>query len=271
MITPAEEEFIAREAYVPEHLPGYGKVFSGGEPFLSGDCICYLRETNLIFVGYPLDEPYDEKKMQTLWAGALKKFRPSRAVLLAPSGPEQYYRLDLGPLRIPPKVENMTRRAGRELQIRKGREFGAEHRKLVDDFLASREVEEGTRTIFSRIGDYVSSVPTAWIYEARDSGGCLAGFDVADFGARDYAFYLFNFRGRTPAVPGTSDLLLQALVLEARERGKSFVNLGLGINPGVTFFKRKWGGRPFLRHGAVFVPPSRPSFWQSIFEGMMRR
>ena len=38
------------------------------------------------------------------------------------------------------------------------------------------------------------------------------------------------------------------MIASARERGKRFVNLGLAINKGVTFFKQKWGGVPFLNH-----------------------
>jgi hypothetical protein len=280
MITPEEEEFIARHAYVPEHLPGYGKVFSGGEPFLLEGCLCFVREGTLIFVGYPLNEPYDEKKMRALLPEVIKRFHPFRVALMAPSysstegerkPADHYYRLDLGSLRLPSKVKNMIHRAARELRIEKGRELRADHRKLIDDFLARREVEEGTRMIFSKIGEYLSSVSTARIFDARDSQGRLAGFDVADFGARDYAFYLFNFPANPSPVPGTSDLLLHSLILEAQGMGKSFVNLGLGINDGVAFFKKKWGGEPFLRHEVILFSPSRPSFWESIFEGMMRR
>ena len=280
MITPGEEEFIARHAYVPEHLPGYGKVFSGGEPFLVEDFLCYLRGGTLILVGYPLKEPYDEKKMQAFLPEIVRRFRPSRVALMAPScsdpagerkPADYYYRLDLRSARVPSKVKNMIHRAGRELRIEKSREFRAVHQKLVDDFLGSKEVEEGTRIIFAKIGDYLSSVPTAWVFEARDSKGRLAGFDVADFTAQDYTFYLFNFRARPSPVPGTSDLLLQALIRDAQELGKSFVNLGLGINEGVAFFKKKWGGRPFLRHEVILFSPSRPSFWESIVEGLLRR
>jgi hypothetical protein len=280
MITPGEEEFIARHAYVPEHLPGYGKVFSGGEPFLVEDYLCYLKGGTLIFVGYPLKEPYEEKRMQALLPEIVRRFRPSRVALMAPScsdpagerkPADHYYRLDLKSSRVPSKVKNMIHRAGRELRIEKSREFRADHRKLIEDFLGSKEVEEGTRMIFANIGDYLSSVPTARVFEARDSQGRLAGFDVADFAAQDYTFYLFNFRARPSPVPGTSDLLLQALIRDAQELGKSFVNLGLGINEGVAFFKKKWGGRPFLRHEVILFSPSRPSFWESIVEGMLRR
>jgi hypothetical protein len=280
MITPAEEELLANHAYVPEHLPGYGRAFSGGEPFLLDEYLCYYREGTLIFIGYPLRKGSEEGKMEALLAEAIKRFQPSRVALMGPSRSEfrvdrqpsdQYYRLDLGSSRVPSKIKNMIRRAGRELKIEKSREFKADHQKLIDDFLESREVEEGARVIFKRIAGYLSSVPTALIFEARDSRGCLAGFDVADFAAKDYTFYLFNFRSRPSPVPGTSDLLLHALIREAKERGKSYLNLGLGINDGVAFFKKKWGGRPFLRHEVVFFSPSRPSFWQSIFEGILRR
>ena len=277
MITPAEEEFLARHAYVPEHLPGYGRAFSGGEVFLRGHFLCYYREGTLIFVGYPLREACEEREMKIHLAEAIKRFQPSRVALMAPSfsdpGGERkpgdhYYRLDLRSSRIPSKIKNMTHRAGRELRIEKSREFRADHQKLIDDFLGSREVEEGARIIFNRIGPYLSSVSTAWIFDARDSKGRLAGFDVADFGSTDYAFYLFNFRSRQSPVPGTSDLLLYALIQKAQKEGKSYLNLGLGINEGVTFFKKKWGGMPFLRHEIILLSPRRPSFLNSIFRGM---
>jgi hypothetical protein len=277
MITPQEENFLAHHAYVPEHLPGYGRAFSGGDPFLLEGYLGYLREETLVWVGYPLEEAFQEEKMKSALEAAIKKCRPSRVAVMAPSfsgaGGEKksadfYYRLELTSLRVPSKIKNMVHRAGRELTIDKGREFRGDHQTLIDVFLGSREVEEGTRIIFSRIADYLSSVPTAWFFAARDSGGKLAGYDVADFGAGEYAFYLFNFRSKEAPVPGTSDLLLHALIREAQERGKRYLNLGLGINEGVAFFKRKWGGKPFLRHEITLLSPSRPSFFKSILREM---
>jgi hypothetical protein len=32
----------------------------------------------------------------------------------------------------------------------------------------------------------------------------------------------------------------------AREYGKGYINLGLGVNPGIRRFKEKWGGKPSL-------------------------
>jgi hypothetical protein len=279
MVTPEEEIFLARHAYVPEHLPGYGRAFSGGQPFLLEDYLGYLREETLIWVGYPLAGAFEDEKMKSALEAAIKKCRPSRVAVTAPSfsgtGGERksadfYYRLELTSLRMPSKIGNMVRRAGRELTVEKSREFREDHQTLIDRFLRSREVEEGTGIIFSRIAPYLSSVPTARVFSARDSGGRLAGFDVADFGAEEYAFYLFNFRSRDAAVPGTSDLLLHALIREAQEQGKRYLNLGLGINDGVVFFKEKWGARSFLPHQSLVYRPSSPSFFDFFLKGLTR-
>ena len=47
-----------------------------------------------------------------------------------------------------------------------------------------------------------------------------------------------------------SDLLLAALIERSRQQGKRFINLGLGINPGIAAFKLKWGAEKFLHYSA---------------------
>ena len=98
---------------------------------------------------------------------------------------------------------------------------------------------------------YIAQRETARIMDARDTNSELIAFDIADFGSRDYAFYMFNFRSRKHKIPGVSDLLLPWIVKQAQEGGKHYLNLGLGINPGVAFFKRKWGAEPFLKHNLL--------------------
>ena len=51
----------------------------------------------------------------------------------------------------------------------------------------------------------------------------------------------------------------------AREQGKKFVNLGLSINKGVTFFKEKWGGEPFLNHEFILYDKSRAGIIDALF------
>ena len=279
MITRGEEDYIKDSAYVAEHMPGYGTAISGGEPFLVENYICYHGKESLIFIGYPLQGTFEETIMEKILEGAIKRFNPSRVALIAPSisrrdgerqHPDTYYKLNLTQLKIHSKLKNMIQRASRELEVEKTREFKSEHQHLVADFLESRQVNEGTRYIFEKIHEYLSSVPTAWLFNARASHGRLAGFDIAEFGAKDYAFYMFNFRSRQDAVPGTSDLLLHELLKEAKHQGKLFFNLGLGVNAGVYFFKRKWGGRPFLNHEFVLFRPQRPSAFEAFFQGLFR-
>jgi len=265
MITPVEKDFIREHAYIPEHLSDYAARVSGGEPFLAEDFVFYLSPDSLIFVGFPLRGDFDEKKMAKTLEGVIRKRSPARITIVAPSVParfepagpaDSYYRLDLENYRIPIKVKNMVHRASRELKIGESRELEPDHLRLISDFSSARPLEEGTRTILSRIPEYLAASPTARVFSARTGAGHLAGFDIAEFAPSRYAFYMFNFRSRDKKVPGTSDLLLAEIVRTAQEQGKRAINLGLGISPGVAFFKKKWGGRPFLEHRSVVYQPS---------------
>jgi hypothetical protein len=57
---------------------------------------------------------------------------------------------------------------------------------------------------------------------------------------------MFCFRNTDLAPPGSADLVLSGLLNEALQRGHTRMNLGLGVNAGIRFFKRKWGAEPFL-------------------------
>ena len=75
---------------------------------------------------------------------------------------------------------------------------------------------------------------------------------------------MFNFASREHYIPGASDLLLNELVTIAQQKGKRFINLGLAINKGITFFKQKWGGVPFLNHEFVLYETSRAGIIESL-------
>ena len=151
----------------------------------------------------------------------------------------------------------MIHRAGRELSVGKKRTFGEEHTKIVEGFFKSHPVDEGTRTILERIGEYLKASTTVWVFEAREPNGGLVAFDVAEFGPKDYVFYMFNFRSEALYVPGASDLLLYEIMQQAKTERKRFANLGLGIDSGVSFFKKKWGGRVFLSYAFCLYYPSK--------------
>jgi len=277
MITAAQEEYIERYAYVPEHIPQYVTPISQTEPHLFGDFLVYAKKGHFILVGYPLNESFEEKRMERALEDAVKCLKPVSVSLLAPSIPssldnclhpptDHYYRLDLSTISLSQKLRNMLRRAGRELSVGKNPHFDQEHKKMVEEFLKTHSADEATQFIFQRIDTYLSSSKTASIFEARTGDGDLVAFDVAEFKPRDYAVYMFNFRSESRYIPGTSDLLLFAVMQQAIAEGKKYINLGLGINPGVTFFKEKWGGVVFLPYAFCLYHPTRKGILEMLLQ-----
>jgi hypothetical protein len=277
MITAAQQNYIEEYAYMPEHIPHYVIAISQTEPFLFGDYLAYAKEDRLIFVGYPFKETFEEKRMRSALDKAIRQFKPENVSLIAPSIPsslnnsphppsDHYYRLDLSSLSISQKLRNMLNRAGRELSVERSRDFSKKHQKLINDFLKSHPVDDATRSIFKKIGEYLSSSTTAWVFDARNNRGELVAFDVAEFKPRNYAIYMFNFTSEALYVPGASDLLLSEVIKQTKTEKKKYINLGLGINPGVTFFKKKWGGLIFLPYAFCFYYPSRKENLEALLQ-----
>lgn len=299
MIDAAECRYIAVRAYVPEHLPAYVTAMTGCQPHLAGDFVFYTCDDRLIFVGYPLSGQYDEAAWLAALEAASARSRtaggprltsitaptlPSSLHPTAAAPPDVYYRLDLDGLRPSKKVRNLLRRAGRELTVAQAATTGCEHRRLVDEFVAATPLEEDAHFIFGRLERYAggglartlrahlrpahdpgSGAPV--VLEARDAAGRLVAFDIAAFSDGEVAFYLFNFRSRHLHVPGASDLLLARLIAEAQARGNRYVNLGLGINQGVSHFKEKWGATPFLAHHSCAIERPR-SAWEDALDAL---
>lgn len=280
MIGPEEEALIRGHAYLPEHIPAYGATVSGLEPFLAGEYLYYSRKRGgrLVFLGYPLNPPPPgPRNMVEVLRGVVADRRPTEIAVLAPSLPaeyrpfsvmDHYYALDLDGLATPPKVANMIRRAAQELKITRERSVGPCHLDLIRAFCESRPVDEGTRTIFGRIPAYLEASSTAVVFTARNRDGQPIAFDIADFWASHYVFYMFNFRSARHPVPGASDWLLHEIIAEASERNKKRINLGLGINRGVTFFKTKWGARPLVPHASGFIRLGSPSLFELVLQSL---
>ncbi len=163
---------------------------------------------------------------------------------------------------VPPsdKVRNMLHRATREVDIRE-EAWGPEAASLAASYCRTRKLEEGTSFIYSRIGDYLAACPEARLFTARSrASGFLAACAVGDYTALGMAFYMFAFR-RPDAPPGCADALLAALLKEGAQRGHSVMNLGLGIRPGIEFFKKKWRARRGLPYyeRTWSIAPVRPA------------
>lgn len=277
MITVAQQGYVESRAYLPEHIPEYVNAISQTEAFLFGDFLAYAKNGFVILVGYPLEEPFEEKRLEKALEEAVNALNPERLSLIAPSIPaslgkgdrppsDHYYRLELSSITLSQKLRNMLKRAGRELSVGENTHFDEEHKEMVEAFLKTHAVDEGTRSIFRRIDQYLSSSKTATIFDARSGGGELAAFDIADFKPRDYALYMFNFSSDTCYIPGASDILLSHVIQRAKTARKKYINLGLGINPGVTFFKEKWGGAAFLPYAFCIYHPSRKGLLGTILQ-----
>jgi len=163
-------------------------------------------------------------------------------------------------------VHNMLCRASREVSVEQSNKWQKMHETLVAEFLSTHQLSEESQRIFLKIPEYVSSSKSVSILNALNNEGDLIAFDVADYGSRDYAFYMFNFTSRKNYIPGASDLLLSEIIAIARKKGKKFLNLGLAINKGVAFFKQKWGGIPFLNHEFVLYETSRAAIIAALLE-----
>ena len=277
MITVSQQRYIEDYAYVPEHLSHYVTAISQTEPFFIDDFLVHVKKDHLIFVGYPFKEPLGEKQMLRGLENAIKRFKPKNVALTAPAipsslkncvhpPPDHYYRLDLSSTSISQKLRNMLKRADRELSVERSNTFDEEHRKMIVEFLKTHPVDEATGFIFNRINEYLSSSPTAWVFDARNKRDELVAFDVAEFTPKDYALYMFNFGSDARYVPGASDLLLSKVIQQAKTEKKKYINLGLGINRGVTFFKKKWGGMPFLPYASCLYHPSRKEDLDSLLQ-----
>jgi hypothetical protein len=275
MLSESDRRFIYERAHVPEHLPDYVSSVTGAEAHLYGGHVLYVRDGTLVLVGYPLDQPFEKEKLGDLLELAVKKFHSKTVSLLAPSIPpwrkpssevteDFYYRLELEHLNLSGKLRNMITRASRELTCDHGRELHEEHLQLIQEFSKRPDLEDASRLIFSKVPDYVSHASSSLVWSAKDEQGNLVAFTVAEYGARDCGFYMFHFRAMDRAVPGASDLLLREAIREAVRQGKRYMNLGLGMNRGVAFFKKKWGATPFLPYATCSYTFTRPLLFRAL-------
>ncbi len=277
MITAEQERYVENHAYVPEHVLPYVTAISQTEPFLFGDFLVYSKKGFSIFVGYPLKEPFDGKRMKMGFEKVVRNLKPERVSLIAPSispplsdgvysPSDHYYRLNLSSIPVSQKLRHMLNRARRELRVENSKFFDEDHRRMVEEFLNDHPVDEETRFIFRRIDTYLSTSKTARIFDARTSRGKLVAFDIAEFQPKDYVFYMFNFSSSIHSIPGASDLLLFEMIQQAKAEGKNYINLGLGINPGVRFFKEKWGGVAFLPYVSWLYHPAKKEVLETLLQ-----
>lgn len=283
MISPSEEEYILAHACVPEHLVDLMALVSGGEPFLRGDFLCLARERWAILVGYPLTGDFVAAGLQQAVEDVHKTFRPDHLWFIAPEVPpalaaacrdresDQYYRLELQDFRITAKLRRRVERAARELTVEKEEALTGEHRALVAEFLERERPAARIEKLFLGMAEYTAKAPSALVLTARRKAGGISAFYVVDVGANEFATYVVGCHSKEAYVPGASDLLFFEMAGLAREHGKRYIHLGVGVNEGIRRFKEKWGGIPFLRYEFCEHGRGLPRMLVPFFSGIWSR
>jgi hypothetical protein len=270
---------FAAEALVPEQIPAYARSVSGREALICGECIAYAGEGDLVLVGYPLRDPRDRAALDEAVALACRlpvlagggrltvlcAVRPSAAPRDAECREDTWWALDLPPPSPGQKLRNTLRRTAREVRVERGGGFGPAHQALVREHILLRPLlAPGARLIYSRLPACLALCPRSELFSAYSlRTGKLVACAVGEYSGLRTAFYLFAFRAAN-CPPGAADALLSAVLDEAERRGHARCNLGLGINGGIGFFKKKRGAYPLLPYLEYGWNPRRNSFARSL-------
>jgi len=260
MITREEEAHVLTKAYVPEHIVSLMTLISKGDPFLIEDHLGFVKDNWLILVGYPLEGNFSRERCEGILKQAVDLFRPEVIWFIGPQIPyslrdscqerqtDQYYTLDIQQTPISPSLQRAASKNSEKLIIERGRSMEKEHEALTTELLQRGKLPERVRDLYRAMPEYVGRSSTAWMLNARDKAGRLCAFMVVDLGAKIFSAYILGSHSKTHYVPHASDLLFLEMIRLTREHGKSTINLGLGVNEGIQRFKKKWGGKPFLRY-----------------------
>jgi hypothetical protein len=260
MITPDQERYVLARAYVPEHIVGLMTGISGGEPFLVDGYLGLSKDDWVILIGYPLAGNFDHEDFGRVIAGTITSFRPASLWFIAPEVPaavaqlcraresDEYYTLALQQFEPKASLRRIVNRASRELTVERGREIAGDHQALIAEFLEREKPCLRIEQLFLSMARYVGESKTAVVLTARDRSGSAAAFYVMELAAMQFATYVVGCHSKRRYVLGASDLLFADMIALAREHGKSYIHLGLGVNEGIRRFKEKWGGIPRLRY-----------------------
>jgi hypothetical protein len=260
MITPDQQKWILEKAYVPEHIISLMVIISKGQPFLSDGYLYYVGDTWGILVGYPLGSEFSAETFLNTFRDVISRYPARSWSIIAPSFPAEllascgehqsdvYYKLDYQDFDDKGNLRRLAEKASSRLIVEVNRAMAPEHESLIKEFVEREDPESLIQEFYSAMPDYVLHSETSLVLNARDFHGLLSAFYVLDLAANDFATYVVGCHSKDRYVPHASDLLFFEMVNMAREYGKGYVHLGLGVNPGIRRFKEKWGGKPALSY-----------------------
>lgn len=246
---------------VPEHSVAFMKAVSGGESLVRNNFLFLAGPGWLVAIGYPLRGAYDpltfsgaldevmaETGATDCWAAA-----PELPPAIAPFRIESdvYFVLPASAA-VPPRLKNPVRKAASVLTIDETKDFTAAHRRLWAEFLRRKNLKPMVRELYARIPAILAAPGTdIRLLNAWAGDGGLAACLVMDYAPEEFSAYIAGAHSRAASVPHAVDALFAAMLENARAEGKKYVHLGLGVNEGITRFKKKWGGVAALPYHAA--------------------
>jgi len=270
-----QEKYILKNAQVPEHIPGLMAGISQADLFWADSFLCLAKDDWLLFIGYPLEGPFEERIFIDSLKKAIKRFDPRSTWFIAPEFPDslnswakleesdEYYRFDLKPRTPEARLVRAAQKAAESLAVVRSRAFSEDHELLTREFLQRQDLPPRIRELYLRMKDYVAFSPTSLILSAWTQENRLSAYFILETGAEKFLTYVVGCHSKRTYIPHASDLLFLEMIQAAKALGKEYIHLGLGVNAGISRFKRKWGGFPFLKYesGAIYGPAQSVFSW----------
>jgi hypothetical protein len=267
MLTPGEEEYILKNAKVPEHIPALMVGISQADLFLIDSFVCLAKDNWLIFIGYPMKGDFSDDSFSLALEKAMAQIRPFHTWFIAPKIPASlaskikfheddfYYRLDLLNPKIDRRLIRIAENEAQGLTISASRLFSEEHLLLTKEFLQRQELPPRVHQLYLCMKDYLSFSKTSLLLSVRDREKRLSAYYILELGAAKFLAYVVGCHSKESYVPHASDLLFYEMIKTAKKHQKEYIHLGLGVNEGISRFKKKWGGVPFLKYEFGEISP----------------
>ncbi len=263
MIVPPQNslDMVPLLAYTPDQLLPYVRSVSPMQSSILDQYVLHTHADHAVLVGYNVQCMHSTENLDACIAHVLDKQKPQRITVLAPIRPYaaparavslyDAYHIAALPFALNKhqNVRHMCHRAQEYMDIHEqqgAKAWTGAHQELMLSYIRKNGVSKEMGNIFQNLGLYCKNAPHVQMFSAYDK--CtrdLLAFSLADFTSQHMAFYMFSMRRQT-SPPGSSELLLWALLQQAHTRGYGACNLGLGISDGIRFFKNKWGAKPTL-------------------------
>lgn len=270
MLTPDQEQWVLERAYVPEHIVSLMTAVSGGHPVLWDGYLLYVTDAWGVVVGYPLGEDPTYPTFSTIIEKAISQYPTRSWSIVGPSMPpeiypachevysDMYYTLTFHDFESRGSLKKRVEKTTASVTVEATSTLDSAHEGLILEFLERENPAILIREFYKAIPSYVLKAKTVSVLSARNATGALTALYVVDMAAHDFATYVVGCHSKKHYVAHASDLLFCTMVAMARDSGKKYIHLGLGINRGIRQFKEKWGGKPTLAYEAWEYRSKKP-------------